>query len=1247
VATGGYSARVAESPSQSRQSADLEDVEGARKDLAAATAAGEPMVGAYLRQLADRLFTRSQRTGGAADLDEAIDLARRAIVSSPADDPDRSVYMANLANLLLARFRLAGQAQDLDEALALGRQALAESGPDDARRPQYLASLADALITRANALSESGDPRREAARDIDEILALTAPAPDPTLDGGRALTLRASALRLTGRYEEAEQVLRQVLAAAPDNARASSELAQVLRLTGRQEEASSLPASAVPGGGGPEASARPEEPQVSEAPAAGEAGPAAPEAEAVAQSEVPAARAEPPSGSAGPELSRSAHDVVGLAAGLAGRRPPDATMVLLAALHFSRDTSLPGVTSALLAALADRQPDAGDMTALLQRLDRAVGASQTPVAIVISDSRQLVGSVSIDEAARFAELPPLSLLLAVAADAAERISDSREVHLRHLVLATVLANDPPLRDEFLAELGVTAAELRLIMREAARAETTGEPIDRWVTLLPASSQLAGGIDADLVDPRRRIPLDQDSLDVGVWVSMLAAVIADQDTPMPLSVGIFGEWGSGKSYFMGLLRSEIDRLSDSRRIPYLPHIVQIGFNAWHYADTNLWASLGDEIFRQLAGPSETPDEGRRRLREDLAKGSAERQVLEERTAQARDETMRLQAELERAAAQRQVRAVDLLRAVGDSAELRKQLDKVWQRLGISDETQQAQILADEVRGTAQEVGALRSLLGQQRIWVLGGVCVIALLAIVTAAWIPVSWYKWLASAGTTTLAVALGVGVTLLARARNGLIQLRTIASQIVSGMETSAQQRTAEALRPAVDQLRRAEANEKVAQAQLDEVVARVGQLAQQLSDLMPGQRLYAFLAERAASGAYTRQLGLISTIRKDFEHLVELLKDRDAEGDDDKPPRRPIDRIVLYIDDLDRCDPRQVVAVLQAVHLLLALDLFVVVGVDPRWLLRSLRHQFQEIIDVEEPGAQPDPGLWDVTPQNYLEKIFNIPFVLPGIPAGGLDRVLRGLAGANGTGRVARTSASADTAAGPARVTAPQDRVSLSRQELADMGLITPIEAELPIEAHSELAARHAAAAEEPPRPLTERELELLGGLDSFVDTPREAKRLFNLYRMLRSTRNLSDASSFLGDGSTPGEYQAVAVLLGMLTAGADLMGQVMDAPPSSDPPARGGLACRPTSDHWHDFVADLAPERSGDGWTNKIVGNLSLEEVQVWQRCAAAAAQVNVLITLPDLGAFQLWAPRIRRFSFLLLGLNVPPLAGTRRRY
>ena len=51
--------------------------------------------------------------------------------------------------------------------------------------------------------------------------------------------------------------------------------------------------------------------------------------------------------------------------------------------------------------------------------------------------------------------------------------------------------------------------------------------------------------------------------------------------------------------------------------------------------------------------------------------------------------------------------------------------------------------------------------------------------------------------------------------------------------------------------------------------IQQVGELTRELAELTPGQRLYRFVAERAASDTYRGQLGLISTIRKDFEQLT------------------------------------------------------------------------------------------------------------------------------------------------------------------------------------------------------------------------------------------------------------------------------------------------------------------------------------------------------------------------------------------
>ena len=99
-----------------------------------------------------------------------------------------------------------------------------------------------------------------------------------------------------------------------------------------------------------------------------------------------------------------------------------------------------------------------------------------------------------------------------------------------------------------------------------------------------------------------------------------------------------------------------------------------------------------------------------------------------------------------------------------------------------------------------------------------------------------------------------------------------------------------------------------------------------------PSTLLRYFLFESEETRTYEQYLGIVSRVRRAFETLDELMHEK-TRGDP-----YLIDRIVLYIDDLDRCRDEQVVQVLEAVHLLLAFDLFVVVvGVDVRWLEGSL----------------------------------------------------------------------------------------------------------------------------------------------------------------------------------------------------------------------------------------------------------------------------------------------------------------------
>jgi hypothetical protein len=153
------------------------------------------------------------------------------------------------------------------------------------------------------------------------------------------------------------------------------------------------------------------------------------------------------------------------------------------------------------------------------------------------------------------------------------------------------------------------------------------------------------------------------------------------------------------------------------------------------------------------------------------------------------------------------------------------------------------------------------------------------------------------------------------------------------------------------------------------------------------------FIEERSRSSDYRSRLGIVSLVRRDFERLSELA---DPESKEHNAELMPVERIILYVDDFDRCKPERVIEVLETVHLLLAFRLFmVVVAVDPRWLRHCLERHYPDLLSVS--GA-PRALVAHVLPsrpataQDYLEKIFQIPFLLQPLKDDGFRRLVHGL---------------------------------------------------------------------------------------------------------------------------------------------------------------------------------------------------------------------------------------------------------------
>ena len=136
-----------------------------------------------------------------------------------------------------------------------------------------------------------------------------------------------------------------------------------------------------------------------------------------------------------------------------------------------------------------------------------------------------------------------------------------------------------------------------------------------------------------------------------------------------------------------------------------------------------------------------------------------------------------------------------------------------------------------------------------------------------------------------------------------------------------------------------------------------------------PPTLMLDYLLEDSAEIAQLRgSLGTLGTVRKLFERLNDLVADHRADR------TSAVQRIVITIDDLDRCSERQVVQILEAIHLLLAFPCFVVVAAcDARWLETALITAHTQLVPVKEEDAPRSD--YAATPADYLEKIFQIAY--------------------------------------------------------------------------------------------------------------------------------------------------------------------------------------------------------------------------------------------------------------------------------
>jgi len=625
---------------------------------------------------------------------------------------------------------------------------------------------------------------------------------------------------------------------------------------------------------------------------------------------------------------------------------------------------------------------------------------------------------------------------------------------------------------------------------------------------------------------------QDLLSIGPDVEMLAKLAVATTTTPPLAIALLGEWGAGKSSFMEQMSRQVEQLAE------LSAASADGGSAFasnvRQIHFNAWHYSDDHVWSGLVD----------RIFQALASppetpSSNVSAVAPEQYRKYSDELAGLEARQQRLGAQ--LSRTDRDREEGFLSFLNSPLDDfrlllTATRLAVEDVRLNWLVLVGWALTGAGALAAYES----SRVWLAQLVGTLGLVASPALLFLSVLRHWHVEEAGFIG-------GVRERLERRQNKIQGRVI-----------------------------------LARARLAEVDAAM--------------RLSSFLSERGSSDTYKQYRGLLGTVHRDLSELDEKLRAARTEWSRaQSAASSPLERIILYIDDLDRCPPARVVEVLAAIHLMLALPLFVVVvAVDPRWLLRSLELHYSELFRHTEGGrsvVDPDDA---ATPLDYLDKIFQIPFAVPPADA---DRT---------AGFISALLASS-AAPPPAADVAPEARTAPAPSNEPDAAarIVEPVLVEEPGE-EVVLSSPEFNLNPEQLR-LQTVEIEFMSRLSPLTRTPRAAKKLVNLYRLVRIDVGEEELPAFIGGQSgNPGVHQAVQILLAVLVGRPRHAQALFEYIYSAPPTAKISTILRDSSagDASGTFLADL------------------IEQIH---------AEIPMVM---EVGAYQQWCPKLARFSFYTRG-------------
>ena len=228
--------------------------------------------------------------------------------------------------------------------------------------------------------------------------------------------------------------------------------------------------------------------------------------------------------------------------------------------------------------------------------------------------------------------------------------------------------------------------------------------------------------------------------------------------------------------MASLQKGTERLAAQAEAQRNPHyhtkVVSIVFNAWHYIDSNLWASLVSHIIEKLASAVDktaAPDAKRAGLTSQIMSTKAIIAVAEADKKQVRQQIVTTTAKLEDLKTQRQkaesrlreIQLSDLVGALSENEDVRKILGRVADETKIgyfAESTKALQLAFDEAANLkAQVLETAKSLAIARNAWFLPAAVAFILAVPPGLGWLVGKFGYVLPSIGELAAQIVLGLG----------------------------------------------------------------------------------------------------------------------------------------------------------------------------------------------------------------------------------------------------------------------------------------------------------------------------------------------------------------------------------------------------------------------------------------------------------------------------------------------------------